>query len=120
GYLGSQWIVGGTAGNETIVGGNLDTIQGGAANTLIDGTAGNPSIAAGAGNTTVWGAGGDTVQGADAGGNATIGFGAGRIAGQQETYWDDGSTTSAGNDTVVNFSQAIGDKVSLNSTTDDS
>ena len=133
GSLGNQSITGGSAGNETIWGGVGDTIRGGsggnetiagvsgstitggAANTFIDATAGNESIAAGAGNTTVWGASGDTVQGADAGGNATIAFGAIHSA---ETYWDDGNTTSAGNDTVVNFSQATGDRVSLNSGTD--
>ena len=62
----------------------------------------------------MWGASGDTVQGAAAGGNATIAFGAVHTA---ETYWDNG-TTSSGNDTVVNFTQAIGDRVSLNGATD--
>ena len=108
-------IHGGSAGNETIAGVSGITITGGAANTFIDATAGSESIAAGAGNTTVWGASSDTIQGADAGGNATIAFGAVHTA---ETYWDDGNSTSAGNDTVVNFTQAIGDRVSLNSGTD--
>jgi hypothetical protein len=115
GTKGNQSITGGSAGNETIAGVSGSTITGGAANTFIDATAGNESIAAGAGNTTVWGASGDTVQGADAGGNATIAFGVSHTA---ETYWDDGNSTSAGNDTVFNFTQASGDRVSLNGATD--
>ena len=85
---------------------------GGAANTLFDGTSGNESIIAGSGNSTIWGGPGDTVQGAAGGGSALIGF-----AGGNETLWDNGSTTT-GHDSVSTFSQAGGDRVSLNSATD--
>jgi hypothetical protein len=46
-----------------------------------------------------------------------IAFGTGRGAGQGETLWDNG-TTSGGNDTVVDFTQSIGDRISLNAATD--
>ena len=46
------------------------------------------------------------------GGTALIGF-----AGGNETLWDNGSTTT-GHDSVSTFSQAGGDRVSLNSATD--
>jgi len=110
-------ILGGSAGNETIGGAAGDTILGGAANTFIDGGRGSQSIAGGSGNTTVWGGCGDTVQGASAGGTAMIAFGTGRGVGQGETLWDNG-TTSGGNDTVVDFTQSIGDRISLNAASD--
>jgi hypothetical protein len=59
----------------------------------------------------VWGATGDTVQGASGSGSATIAFGAAHTG---ETIWDNGSTSS-GNDTVYDFTQAEGDRVSLSS-----
>jgi hypothetical protein len=58
---------------------------------------------------TVSGASGDTVQGASGSGSATIAFGAFHGA---ETLWDNGSTSS-GNDTVYDFSQSTGDRISL-------
>jgi hypothetical protein len=84
----------------------------GAANTFFDATAGNESIVAGTGNTTVWGGTGDTVQGASGSGTALIGF-----AGGNETFWDDGATAGR-HDSISTFSQAGGDRVSLNGATD--
>src|SRR6266550_1482703 len=110
GARGNQSI--GSGGNETIAGVSGETITGGAANTFFDGTSGNESIIAGSGNSTIWGGPGDTVQGASGGGSALIGF-----AGGNETLWDNGSTTT-GHDSVSTFSQAGGDRVSLNSATD--
>jgi Ca2+-binding RTX toxin-like protein len=130
GARGNQSIVGGSGGNETIWGGAGDTIQGGsggnetiagvsgetitggAANTFFDGTSGNESIIAGSGNSTIWGGAHDTIQGASGSGSALMGF-----AGGNETLWDNG-TTSSGHDSVSTFSQAGGDRVSLNSATD--
>src|SRR5205085_733592 len=132
GHLGNQSILGGTAGTETIWGGPGDTIRGGSGgnetiggapgdtitggsggNESIDGARGNQSIVGGGGgNETIWGGPGDTVQGASGGGSALIGF-----AGGNETLWDNGSTTT-GHDSVSTFSQAGGDRVSLNSATD--
>jgi len=132
---GSQSVLGGSAGNETIWGGAGDTINGGtganvtiggvAGDTVIGGTGnqfidadrGNQWILGGSGNTTVWGGSGDSVQGAAAGGSATVDLGAGRVSGQQEMLWDNG-TSSGGNDTVVDFSQSVGDRISLNAATD--
>jgi Ca2+-binding RTX toxin-like protein len=129
GTHGGQSIVGGTGGNETIWGGPGDTIQGGsggnetiagvsgetitggAANTFFDATAGSDSILAGGGNSTMFGGGHDTVQGVS-GGSASIGF-----AGGNETFWDDGATAGR-HDSISTFSQAGGDRVSLNSLTD--
>jgi hypothetical protein len=104
-------ITGGSAGNETIAGVSGETITGGAANIFFDATSGNESILAGGGNSTVWGGAHDTVQGLS-GGSALIGF-----AGGNETFWDDGGTT-ARHDSISTFSQAGGDRVSLNSATD--
>ena len=130
GARGNQSIVGGSGGNETIWGGAGDTIQGGsggnetiagvsgetitggAANTFFDATSGNESIVAGSGNSTIWGGAHDTIQGASGSGSALMGF-----AGGNETLWDNG-TTSSGHDSVSTFSQAGGDRVSLNSATD--
>jgi len=132
-----QSVVGGSIGNETIWGGGGDTINGGTGANIsvgIGGTAGdtilaggdnasihadrgNQSIVGGSGNAIIWGSGGDTIQGAAAAGFATIAFGAGRLKGQQETLWDNG-TSSGGNDTVVNFTHSIGDQLSLNGATD--
>jgi len=132
GDKGNQSIVGGSAGNGTIWGGAGDTIRGGAGNVTIGGVAGdtiiggsgnafidadlgNQSVLGGSsGNQTIWGGSGDTIQGALTGGSATIAFGASH---SNEVYWDDG-LTSAGNDTVFNFSQASGDQVSINHATD--
>jgi Ca2+-binding RTX toxin-like protein len=129
GSQGGQSIVGGTGGNETIWGGPGDTIHGGsggnetlagvsgetitggAANTFFDATAGNDSILAGGGNSTMFGGAHDTVQGVS-GGSASIGF-----AGGNETFWDDGATAGR-HDSISTFSQAGGDRVSLNSLTD--
>jgi Ca2+-binding RTX toxin-like protein len=105
-------ITGGSGGNETIGGVSGETILGGAANTFFDATAGNESIVAGTGNTTVWGGTGDTVQGASGSGTALIGF-----AGGNETFWDDGATAGR-HDSISTFSQAGGDRVSLNGATD--
>src|SRR5438477_2302946 len=130
GHLGNQSILGGTAGTETIWGGPGDTIRGGsggnetiagvsgetitggAANTFFDATSGNESIVAGGGNSTIWGGAHDTIQGASGSGSALMGF-----AGGNETMWDNGTTTT-GHDSVSTFSQAGGDRVSLNSATD--
>jgi Ca2+-binding RTX toxin-like protein len=132
GHLGNQSILGGTAGTETIWGGPGDTIRGGSGgnetiggapgdtitggsggNEFIDGARGNQSIVGGSGgNETIWGGAGDTIQGASGSGSALIGF-----AGGNETLWDDGATTT-GHDSVSTFSQAGGDRVSLNSATD--
>ena len=84
---------------------------GGAANTFFDATAGNDSILAGGGNSTMFGGAHDTVQGVS-GGSASIGF-----AGGNETFWDDGATAGR-HDSISTFSQAGGDRVSLNSLTD--
>src|SRR5438477_5479686 len=105
-------IQGGSGGNETIAGVSGETITGGAANTFFDGTSGNESIIAGSGNSTIWGGAHDTIQGASGSGSALMGF-----AGGNETLWDNGSTTT-GHDSVSTFSQAGGDRVSLNSATD--
>jgi Ca2+-binding RTX toxin-like protein len=105
-------IQGGSGGNETIAGVSGETITGGAANTLFDVTAGNESIVAGSGNSTIWGGAHDTVRGASGSGSALIGF-----AGGNETLWDNGSTAT-GHDSVSTFSQAGGDRVSLNAATD--
>src|SRR5438477_5031179 len=105
-------IQGGSGGNETIAGVSGETITGGAANTFFDATSGNESIVAGSGNSTIWGGAHDTIQGASGGGSALMGF-----AGGNETLWDNGSTTT-GHDSVSTFSQAGGDRVSLNSATD--
>src|SRR6202040_2179813 len=110
-------INGGTGANVTIGGVAGDTVIGGVGNEFIDADRGDQSILGGSGNTTIWGGSGDTIQGAAASGSATIAFGAGRLSGQGETLWDNGST-SRGNDTVVNFTQSIGDRISLNSATD--
>jgi hypothetical protein len=67
---------------------------------------------AGGGNSTIWGGAHDTIQGASGTGSALIGF-----AGGNETLWDNGVTTT-GHDSVSTFSQAGGDRVSLNSATD--
>jgi hypothetical protein len=130
GSLGHQSILGGSGGNETIWGAATDTITGGsagnetigsvagesvtggAANTVIDASAGNQWIALGGGNSTVSGGAHDTVLGASGSGSAHIAF-----AGGNETLWDSGSTTS-GHDSVTNFSQAAGDRVSLATATD--
>jgi Ca2+-binding RTX toxin-like protein len=104
-------IIGGGAGNDTIAGVSGETIVGGAANTFFDATSGNESILAGGGNSTMWGGAHDTVQGVS-GGSALIGF-----AGGNETLWDDGAT-SGRHDSISTFSQASGDRVSLNSATD--
>jgi hypothetical protein len=104
-------IRGGSGGNETIAGVSGETITGGAANTFFDATAGNDSILAGGGNSTMWGGAHDTVQGVS-GGSAAIGF-----AGGNETFWDDGAT-SGRHDSISTFNQAGGDRVSLNSATD--
>ena len=114
---GSQSVLGGSAGNETIWGGAGDTINGGTGNQFIDADRGSQWILGGSGNTTVWGGSGDSVQGAAAGGSATVDLGAGRVSGQQEILWDNG-TSSGGNDTVVDFSQSVGDRISLNAATD--
>jgi len=66
---------------------------------------------AGGGNSTMFGGAHDTVQGVS-GGSASIGF-----AGGNETFWDDGAT-SGRHDSISTFSQAGGDRVSLNSATD--
>ena len=128
-HLGGQSIVGGSGGNQTIWGALTDTIQGGSggnetiggvagetivggsANTLIDASLGNESITAGGGNTTVWGGTGNTIQGASGSGSAAIFFGAAHTA---ETLWDDG-ISSSGNDTVYDFSQSAGDRISVSS-----
>jgi hypothetical protein len=107
----SDTIHGGTAGNETIGGVAGETIIGGAANTFIDVSGGNASVLAGGGNETIWSGAHDTVQGLS-GGSALIGF-----AGGNETFWDDGATTGR-HDSISTFSQAGGDRVSLNSATD--
>jgi Ca2+-binding RTX toxin-like protein len=130
-----QSVLGGSAGKETIWGGAGDTINGatganvtidgvagdtvigGTGNEFIDADRGNQWILGGRGSTTVWGGIGDSVQGAAAGGSATIDLGAGRVSGQQEILWDNG-TSSGGNDTVVDFSQSVGDRISLNAATD--
>jgi Ca2+-binding RTX toxin-like protein len=135
GSTGYQSIIGGSGGNTTVWGGAGDTILGGAGNqtigggagdtiiggssseVFIDGHLGHQSITGGSGNTTIWGGAGDTIQGAGAGGNATIAFGTGRVAGQQQTYWDNG-TTSSGNDTIYDFTRSIDDRISLNGPTD--
>jgi hypothetical protein len=59
----------------------------------------------------MWGGAHDTLQGVS-GGSALIGF-----AGGNETFWDDGATTGR-HDSISTFSQAGGDRVSLNSATD--
>ena len=105
-------IQGGSGGNETIAGVSGETIIGGAANTFFDATSGNESIVAGSGNSTIWGGAHDTIQGASGSGSALIGF-----AGGNEILWDNGVTTT-GHDSVSTFSQAGGDRVSLNSATD--
>jgi Ca2+-binding RTX toxin-like protein len=127
--LGNQSIVGGSGGNGTIWGGAGDTIQGGAGNVtiggmvgdtiiggsgnaLIDGHLGNQSITGGSGNTTIWGGAGDTIQGASGTGSALIGF-----AGGNQTLWDNGSTSN-GSDSIFGFSQASGDRISLDNATD--
>src|SRR5438067_1165897 len=99
-------------GNETSAGASGETITGGAANTFFDATSGNESIVAGGGNSTIWGGAHDTIQGASGSGSALIGF-----AGGNENLWDNGATTT-GHDSVSTFSQAGGDRVSLNSATD--
>src|SRR6266480_3581167 len=104
-------IHGGSGGNETLAGVSGETITGGAANTFFDATAGNDSILAGGGNSTMFGGAHDTVQGVS-GGSASIGF-----AGGNETFWDDGATAGR-HDSISTFSQAGGDRVSLNSLTD--
>jgi Ca2+-binding RTX toxin-like protein len=104
-------ITGGSGGNETIVGVFGNTITGGAANTFIDAQSGGESVSGGSGNTSVWGGTGDTIQGASGTGSATIAFSPGHT---NETIWDDGAT-STGNDTVYDFSQGSGDRVSLSS-----
>src|SRR6266576_3691898 len=104
-------INGGSGGNETLAGVSGETITGGAANTFFDATAGNDSILAGGGNSTMFGGAHDTVQGVS-GGSASIGF-----AGGNETFWDDGATAGR-HDSISTFSQAGGDRVSLNSLTD--
>jgi hypothetical protein len=130
GSLGHQSVIGGSGGNETIWGAATDTITGGsagnetigsvagesvtggAANTVIDASAGNQWIALGGGNSTVFGGAHDTVLGSSGSGSAQIAF-----AGGNETLWDNGSATS-GHDSVTNFNQAAGDRVSLSSATD--
>src|SRR5437762_575786 len=130
GSQGHQSILGGTGGNETIWGAATDTITGGsggnetigsvagesvtggAANTVIDASAGSQWIALGGGNSTVSGGAHDTILGSSGSGSAHIVF-----AGGNESLWDNGSTTS-GHDSVTNFSQAAGDRVSLTSATD--
>ena len=52
------------------------------------------------------------MQGASGGGTALIGF-----AGGNETFWDDGATADR-HDPISTFSQAGGDRVSLNPATD--
>src|SRR5205814_1219322 len=105
-------ISGGSAGNETIGSVAGESVTGGAANTVIDASAGNQWIALGGGNSTVSGGAHDTILGASGSGSAHIAF-----AGGNETLWDNGSTTS-GHDSVTNFSQAVGDRVSLATATD--
>ena len=100
-------ITGGSAGNETIGGVAGESVTGGAANTVIDASAGSQWIALGGGNSTVSGGAHDTILGSSGSGSAHIAF-----AGGNETLWDNGSTTS-GHDSVTNFSQAVGDRVSL-------
>ena len=89
-----------------------ESVTGGAANTVIDASAGNQWIALGGGNSTVFGGAHDTVLGSSGTGSAHIAF-----AGGNETLWDNGSATS-GHDSVTNFNQAAGDRVSLSSATD--
>ena len=127
---GNQSIVGGSAGNLTVWTGAGDTIRGGSGdnetiggvagvtilggsggNEFFDGHLGGQSITGGGGNTTVWGGTGDTIQGASGTGSATIAFG---VAHTAEILWDDGATSS-GSDTVYNFSQSAGDRISLSS-----
>src|SRR6266550_1717638 len=105
-------ITGGSAGNETIGGVAGESVTGGAANTVIDARAGSQWIALGGGNSTVSGGAHDTILGSSGSGSAHIAF-----AGGNETLWDNGSTTS-GHDSVTNFSQAVGDRVSLATATD--
>ncbi len=105
-------ITGGSAGNETIGGVAGESVTGGAANTVIDASAGSQWIALGGGNSTVSGGAHDTILGSSGSGSAHIVF-----AGGNESLWDNGSTTS-GHDSVTNFSQAAGDRVSLTSATD--
>jgi Ca2+-binding RTX toxin-like protein len=130
GSAGNQSIIGGSGATETIIGGPGDTIRGGsgatetifggagstiiggAVNTFIDATQGNESILAGTGKTTILGGAADTIQGAlgsmlGSGGEASISFSTGA-----QTLWDNGST-SKGQDTVTNFDQAGGDRISL-------
>ena len=128
-HLSNQSVVGGGTGNGTIWGGAGDTIRGGAGNLtigggagdtiiggtgteFIDGSLGNQSIVGGSGNATIWGAAGDTIQGASGSGQALIGF-----KGGNQTAWDNGAT-STGNDSIFGFSQSSGDRISLNSATD--
>src|SRR5437762_3539166 len=105
-------ITGGSGGNETIGSVAGESVTGGAANTVIDASAGSQRIALGGGNSTVSGGAHDTILGSSGSGSAHIAF-----AGGNETLWDNGSTTS-GHDSVTNFSQAVGDRVSLATATD--
>src|SRR5438874_652029 len=100
-------------GSESVGGALGDTLAGGTGvNQFLDGHLGNQSILGGtAGTATIGGGPGDTIR-AGGGGSALIGF-----AGGNETLWDNGSTTT-GHDSVSTFSQAGGDRVSLNSATD--
>src|SRR2546430_2280149 len=106
-------------GSESVQGASGDTLAGGTGlNQFLDAhfgnqsaPAGSGSIWAGGGNSTMFGGAHDTVQGVS-GGSASIGF-----AGGNETFWDDGATAGR-HDSISTFSQAGGDRVSLNSLTD--
>ena len=89
-----------------------DTVIGGSGTEFIDADLGNQSIVGGSGNTTIWGGAGDTIQGASGSGHALIGF-----AGGNQTAWDNGAT-STGNEGIFGFSQPTGDRISLNSATE--
>src|SRR5438045_1458730 len=109
-------------GSESVQGASGDTLAGGTGlNQFLDAHLGNQSVTggsggtapilAGGGNFTMFGGAHDTVQGVS-GGSASIGF-----AGGNETFWDDGATAGR-HDSISTFSQAGGDRVSLNSLTD--
>jgi Ca2+-binding RTX toxin-like protein len=108
GWLGHQLIIGGTTGDEMLIGARTDTIQGGSGgNEFIDVTAGYQQITGGTGgNETIWGGPGDTINGGG-GANVTIGGVAfDTITGGSGTEFIDGSlgnqliTAGSGNETI--------------------
>src|SRR5205814_1272238 len=104
GHLGHQSITGGTAGNETIWGAATDTVRGG--------SGGNETIAGVPGETTFGSSGANVFINATGGNQSVLGG-----SGGNETFWDDGATADR-HDSISTFSQAGGDRVSLNPATD--